>query len=207
MNKKPQIYILIALVAAMAVALPAAAIARSGGDSDPAVHDGAAAAQETAAPQATDDADDDDDVDDDAGEPEDDDADDLDDDADDADDAEDENEAPGQLSEGAELLPQAGITLEEAVAAAQAQAQALGITGELGEVELEDEDGKLVFSVEIGDEDIEVDAQTGEAIADEEEDVDADDDGTETDDAEDAAEEAGEPDDADEPDDDADDDD
>jgi len=87
----------------------------------------------------------------------------------------DDDGAPGQLVEGSALLPQASITLEQAIAAALAAAQ-----GELGEVELEEDDGKLIFIVEIGDEDIEVDAQTGEVLADDEDDEDKDE--TETED-------------------------
>jgi uncharacterized membrane protein YkoI len=92
----------------------------------------------------------------------------------DDDDDDDDDGAPGELTEGAELLPLAGITLEEAIAAAEAHAAANDIHGELGEVELEDEDGRLIFEVEIGDEDIEVDAQTGEVIPDDEGDDDDD---------------------------------
>jgi len=82
----------------------------------------------------------------------------------DADD-DDESAAPGTLVEGAELLPQAAITLEQAIAAAQAEVQ-----GDLGTVELEEDDGSLVFIVEIGDEEVKVDAQTGQVITEDEED-------------------------------------
>jgi uncharacterized membrane protein YkoI len=103
---------------------------------------------------------------------EDDDAEDDDDGEDD--DAEDDDGAPGQLTEGEELLPLAGITVQQAVDAALASAAGNGIQGDLGEVELEDEDGTLVFEVEVGDEEIEVDAQTGQVIpeTDDEEDDD-----------------------------------
>jgi uncharacterized membrane protein YkoI len=88
----------------------------------------------------------------------------------------DDGGGSGQLTEGEELLPLAGITVEQAIAAAQAYAAAQGIQGEVGEVELEQEDGRLVFEVEIGDEEIEVDAQTGEIITDDDEGDDADED-------------------------------
>ncbi len=65
----------------------------------------------------------------------------------------------GVLDDGKELLPQAGITLEEAIAAAQASA-----SGPLDEVDLEYYDGKLVFNVDVGDQDVKVDAQTGKVI-------------------------------------------
>jgi hypothetical protein len=96
---------------------------------------------------------------------------DPDDDAEDADDGDDDG-APGELTEGEELLPLAAITLDEAIQAAQDYANAQGIQGELGEVELEHEDGQLIFTVEIGDEDIEVDAMTGDIITEDDEDED-----------------------------------
>lgn len=73
--------------------------------------------------------------------------------------------APGQLDDGKELLPQAGITLDRAIAAAQTAA-----SGPLGEVDLEYYQGKLVFNVDIGDKDVKVDAMSGAVLA-----VDADD--------------------------------
>ena len=53
---------------------------------------------------------------------------------------EDEAGTPGQIDDGAELLGQASISLEEAISAAQEAAR-----GELGEVDLEKHEGKLVF--------------------------------------------------------------
>lgn len=67
--------------------------------------------------------------------------------------------APGTLDDGAELLPQAGITLDQAIAAAQAAAP-----GSLGEVDLEHFHGTLVFNVDIGDKDVKVDATTGTVL-------------------------------------------
>lgn len=75
----------------------------------------------------------------------------------------DENEthAPaGKLDDGADLLPQAGITVNQAVGAAQGAA-----TGDLGEVDLEDYQGALVFNVDIGDKDVKVDASNGSVLA------------------------------------------
>lgn len=86
------------------------------------------------------------------------------------DDGPDEDEsqlAAGTLDDGASLLPEAGITLEAAVQAAQGAA-----TGTLGEVDLEYVGGTLVFNVDIGNRDVKVDAASGEVLS-----VDADDEG------------------------------
>jgi len=82
--------------------------------------------------------------------------------ADDANEAEDGNiQAPsGTLDDGKDLLPQAGITLEQAVAAAQGAA-----SGPVGEIDLEHWQGKLVFNVDVGDKDVKVDAQTGGVLS------------------------------------------
>ena len=79
-------------------------------------------------------------------------------------DAEDADEdeakvASGQIDDGADLLPQASITLDQAIAAAQAAAG-----GVLGEIDLEDYQGKLAFNVEIGDQDVKVDATDGSIL-------------------------------------------
>jgi uncharacterized membrane protein YkoI len=74
-----------------------------------------------------------------------------------------ENEAQvpaGQIDDGKDLLPQAGITLDQAIAAAQSAA-----SGPLGEVDLEHYQGKLVFNVDVGDKDVKVDAQTGAVLS------------------------------------------
>lgn len=68
--------------------------------------------------------------------------------------------ASGQIDDGAELLPQAAITLEQAIAAAQSAA-----SGPVGEIDLEHFEGKLVFNVDIGDKDVKVDAQTGAVLS------------------------------------------
>jgi uncharacterized membrane protein YkoI len=62
----------------------------------------------------------------------------------------------GVLDDGKELLPQAAITLEEAISAAQAAA-----SGPVDEVDLEHFRGRLVFNVDVGDRDVKVDALTG----------------------------------------------
>jgi len=82
--------------------------------------------------------------------------------ADDANEAEDGDiQAPsGTLDDGKDLLPQAGITLEQAIAAAQGAA-----SGQVGEVDLEHSQGKLVFNVDIGDKDVKVDASNGSILA------------------------------------------
>ena len=65
-----------------------------------------------------------------------------------------------RLDDGTDLLPQAKLTIAEAVAAAQATA-----SGRLGEVDLEHYRGRLVFNVDVGDEDVKVDAATGDVVA------------------------------------------
>ena len=82
--------------------------------------------------------------------------------ADDADEGEDNDaQAPsGTLDDGKELLPQAGITIEAAIAAAQSAA-----TGPVGEVDLEHANGRLVFNVDIGDKDVKVDASDGSIVS------------------------------------------
>ena len=65
----------------------------------------------------------------------------------------------GQIDDGAEHLDQASISLDEAIAAAQA-----AYTGALDAVELESYQGRLVFNVEIGDKDVMVDAEDGRVL-------------------------------------------
>lgn len=67
--------------------------------------------------------------------------------------------APGTIDRGADLLPQATTTLDQAIATAQRSA-----TGDLGEVDLEMINGSLVFTVGIGDQDVRIDAATGALI-------------------------------------------
>jgi uncharacterized membrane protein YkoI len=72
---------------------------------------------------------------------------------------------PSRMDNGKNLLPQAGITEQQAIAAAQTAA-----TGALNEVDLEHRAGRLVFNVDVGTHDVKVDATTGQVVA-----VDADD--------------------------------
>ena len=62
----------------------------------------------------------------------------------------------GRLDEGKNLLLQAAITFDQAIAEAQAAA-----SGDLDEVDLEYYEGKLVFNVDVGDKDVKVGAGTG----------------------------------------------
>jgi uncharacterized membrane protein YkoI len=63
---------------------------------------------------------------------------------------------PGSLDDGKELRPQASITLAQAVAAAQRAA-----SGSLGQVDLEHFEGRLVYTVDVGDHEVKVDAANG----------------------------------------------
>ena len=68
--------------------------------------------------------------------------------------------AAGTLDDGADLLPQAAISIEEAIAAAQGAA-----SGAIGEVDLEYVSGVLVFNVDVGVHDVKVDAASGAVVA------------------------------------------
>ena len=63
---------------------------------------------------------------------------------------------PGSLDDGKELRPQASITLQQAIAAARNAA-----TGSLGQVDLEHYEGRLVYTVDVGDHEVKVDAANG----------------------------------------------
>jgi uncharacterized membrane protein YkoI len=65
-----------------------------------------------------------------------------------------------RLDDGKDLLPQAGITEQEAIRAAQGAAQ-----GDLNEVDLEHWSGKLVFNVDVGSSDVKVDAGSGKVLS------------------------------------------
>lgn len=67
-----------------------------------------------------------------------------------------EQASAGQLDDGKDLLPQASITVDQAIAAAQGAAG-----GDIGEIDLEYYNGKLVFNVDVGDQDVKVDASDG----------------------------------------------
>jgi uncharacterized membrane protein YkoI len=71
-----------------------------------------------------------------------------------------EPQQSGVLDDGKGLLPQAGITLDQAIAAAQSAA-----SGPVGEVDLEHYQGTLVFNVDVGDKDVKVDAHTGTVLS------------------------------------------
>jgi uncharacterized membrane protein YkoI len=64
-----------------------------------------------------------------------------------------------RLDDGKNLLPQADITEQQAIAAAQGAA-----TGKLNEVDLEHLGGRLVYNVDVGDHDVKVDAATGGVV-------------------------------------------
>jgi uncharacterized membrane protein YkoI len=63
---------------------------------------------------------------------------------------------PGSLDDGKELLPQTKITLAQAVAAAQRAAQ-----GDLGQVDLERSGNRVVYMVDVGNQEVRVDAADG----------------------------------------------
>jgi len=65
----------------------------------------------------------------------------------------------GQLDDGKDLLPQASITVDQAITAAQGAAG-----GDIGEIDLEYYNGKLVFNVDVGDQDVKVDASNGNVM-------------------------------------------
>jgi len=67
---------------------------------------------------------------------------------------------PNKLDDGTDLLPQARLSLAQAVTAAQTAA-----SGKIGEVDLEHYSGRLVFNVDVGDKDVKVDAATGDVMA------------------------------------------
>jgi len=71
-----------------------------------------------------------------------------------------QDEGLSEADEAAALAPLATVTPDEAIAAA---AQAEG-PGDLGKVELKNENGSLVYSVEIGGKDVKVDAGTGAVL-------------------------------------------
>jgi uncharacterized membrane protein YkoI len=65
-----------------------------------------------------------------------------------------------RIDDGAQLLPQAGITERQAIDAALGAA-----SGKLNEIDLEDYRGTLVFNVDVGQRDVKVDAATGKVLA------------------------------------------
>jgi uncharacterized membrane protein YkoI len=67
---------------------------------------------------------------------------------------------PGSLDDGKDLRPQASLTLDQAIASAKKAA-----TGELGQVDLEHYSGRLVFMVDVGDQEVRIDAANGDVVA------------------------------------------
>ena len=65
-----------------------------------------------------------------------------------------------RLDDGKDLLPQAKITEQQAIASAQTAA-----SGALNEVDLEHYGGRLVFNVDVGAKDVKVDASNGDVLA------------------------------------------
>jgi uncharacterized membrane protein YkoI len=64
-----------------------------------------------------------------------------------------------RLDDGAQLLPQARISEQQAIDAAQSAA-----SGALNEVDLEHYSGRLVFNVDVGAKDVKVDAANGNVL-------------------------------------------
>jgi hypothetical protein len=67
---------------------------------------------------------------------------------------------PGTIDDGKHLLPLATISLDRAIEIAQGAE-----TGDLGEVDLEQFEGHLVFNIDIGDHDVKVDAADGSVLS------------------------------------------
>lgn len=67
--------------------------------------------------------------------------------------------SPGALDDGADLLPRAAISLDEAIAAATAAS-----TGAVDEADLEYWNDTLVFNIDVGADDVKVDATTGAVV-------------------------------------------
>lgn len=65
-----------------------------------------------------------------------------------------------RLDDGKDLLPQAKITEQQAISAAQGSA-----SGGLNEVDVEQYSGKLVFNVDVGSSDVKVDADSGKVVS------------------------------------------
>jgi uncharacterized membrane protein YkoI len=64
-----------------------------------------------------------------------------------------------RLDDGKQLVPQAKISVQQAITAAQGAA-----SGGLNEVDLEHYDGKLVYNVDVGAGDVKVDATSGDVL-------------------------------------------
>jgi uncharacterized membrane protein YkoI len=70
--------------------------------------------------------------------------------------AADEEEQAGAIDDGQGLLSAAAITLEESIVAAQA-----AVPGEIGEIDLEVADEGIILVVDVGSNEVNVDAETG----------------------------------------------
>jgi uncharacterized membrane protein YkoI len=66
---------------------------------------------------------------------------------------------PGSLDDGKEFLPQAKVSLARAVAAAQQAA-----SGSLGQVDLEHYSSQLVYTVDVGSQEVHVSASDGNVV-------------------------------------------
>jgi uncharacterized membrane protein YkoI len=75
----------------------------------------------------------------------------------------------GPLDEGSELLSEASISIEEAIAIAQTAA-----SGAVGDVELERSGDQLIYEIEVGESDVYVDAMSGDLLGTERDDDDTD---------------------------------
>jgi uncharacterized membrane protein YkoI len=67
---------------------------------------------------------------------------------------------PGSLDDGKDLLPQTTITLVEANARAQRAA-----AGALGQVDLERRGDRILYAVDVGDQEVRVDAADGHVVS------------------------------------------
>ena len=67
---------------------------------------------------------------------------------------------PGSLDDGKELRPHASITLQQAIAVARNAA-----SGSLGQVDLEHQGSRIVYSVDVGNQEVRVDADDGNVVA------------------------------------------
>jgi uncharacterized membrane protein YkoI len=67
---------------------------------------------------------------------------------------------PGTLDDGKDLLPQTSVSLTSAITTAQGAA-----TGTLGQVDLERFHGAVVYMVDVGDQEVRVDATNGTVVA------------------------------------------
>ena len=67
---------------------------------------------------------------------------------------------PGSLDDGKELLPQTTISLAQAVSSARA-----AVSGQLGQVDLERLGNRVVYSVDVGEREVKVDAADGSVVS------------------------------------------